>query len=67
MFNRLVERMREKDEWRSATMEYGGKYVQTMAGMEWMLMLSANGWVSPIPEPCQPMIIVLELVTVQYS
>jgi hypothetical protein len=30
----LVERVREKDEWRFATMEYGGQYVQTMAGMK---------------------------------
>ena len=32
-------RMREKDEWRFATMEYGGQCV-TMAGMKWMQMLS---------------------------
>ena len=31
--------MREKDEWRFATMKYGGQCV-TMAGMKWMLMLS---------------------------
>ena len=27
---------REKDEWRFATMEYGGQFVTT-AGMKWML------------------------------
>ena len=31
--------VKEKDEWRFATMEYGGQCV-TMAGMKWMLMLS---------------------------
>ena len=31
--------MREKDEWRFATTEYGGQCV-TMAGMKWMQMLS---------------------------
>ena len=39
----LEERMREKDEWRFATMEYGGQCV-TMAGIKWMLMSSANNW-----------------------
>ena len=43
MFNWLEERVREKDEWRFATMEYGGQCV-TMAGIKWMLMLSANNW-----------------------
>ena len=33
----LEERVREKDEWRFATVEYGGQCV-TMAGMKWMLM-----------------------------
>jgi hypothetical protein len=60
----LVERTREKDKWRYATMEYGGQYVQTMAGMKWVLISSANGWVSPIPELCQPMTAVLDLVMV---
>ena len=32
-------RMREKDEWRFATMEYGGQCVTT-AGMKWMQLLS---------------------------
>ena len=31
--------MKEKDEWRFATMEYGGQCV-TMAGMKWMQLLS---------------------------
>ena len=31
--------MREKDEWRFATMEYGGQCV-TMAGMKWMQVWS---------------------------
>ena len=31
--------MREKDEWRFVSVEYGGQYV-TMAGMMWMQMLS---------------------------
>jgi hypothetical protein len=39
----LVERAREKDEWRFATVEYGGQCV-TMAGMRLMLMLSADNW-----------------------
>ena len=39
----LEEKTREKDEWRYATMEYGGQCV-TMAGMRWMLMLSASSW-----------------------
>ena len=34
-----MEAVREKDEWRFATMEYGGQCV-TMAGMKWMQMLS---------------------------
>ena len=62
----LVERMRE-DEWSFATLEYGVKYMQIMAGMKWMLMSSANGWVSPIPELCQPTTAVLELVMVWYN
>ena len=37
MFSWLEESVREKEEWRSATMEYGGQCV-TMAGMKWMLM-----------------------------
>ena len=32
-------RVKEKDEWRFATTEYGGQCV-TMAGMKWMQMLS---------------------------
>ena len=32
-------KMKEKDEWRFATMDYGGQCV-TMAGMKWMQMLS---------------------------
>ena len=39
----LEERVREKDEWRFATVEYGGQCV-TIAGMKWMLMWSANSW-----------------------
>ena len=39
----LEERVREKDEWRFATMEYGGQCV-TMAGINWMLMSSADNW-----------------------
>ena len=33
----LEESVKVKDEWRYATMEYGGQCV-TMAGMRWMLM-----------------------------
>ena len=33
VFDWLVERVREKDEWRFATMEYGGRCV-TMAGIK---------------------------------
>ena len=40
----LEERVREKDEWRFATVEYGGQCVQTMAGMKWMQMLSVDSW-----------------------
>ena len=39
----LEEIVREKDEWRYATVEYGGLCV-TMAGMKWMLTLSADSW-----------------------
>ena len=35
----LEGRMKEKDEWRFATIEYGGQCV-TMAGMKWMQVLS---------------------------
>ena len=35
----LVDRTREKDEWRCVTMEYGGQCV-LMTGMKWMQMLS---------------------------
>ena len=35
--------MREKDEWRFATMEYGGQCVTT-AGTRWMLVWSAHSW-----------------------
>ena len=37
-FGWLEESVREKDEWRFATMEYGGQCV-TMAGIKWMQML----------------------------
>ena len=40
--------------------------MQTMAGMKWMLTLSADSWVSPIKELCQPMTAVLEMGKVQY-
>ena len=43
MFDWLEERVREKDEWRFATMEYGGQCV-TMAGIKWMLTSSADNW-----------------------
>ena len=49
MFDWLKERVREKDEWRFATTEYGGQCVTT-AGIKWMLMLSANSWVLAIKE-----------------
>ena len=39
----LEEIVREKDELRFATMEYGGQCV-TMAGIKQMLMLSADNW-----------------------
>ena len=39
MFGWLEGRIREKDEWRFATIEYGEQYV-TMAGMKWMQVLS---------------------------
>ena len=42
----LEERMRE-DEWRFATMEYGGQCV-TMAGIKWMQVSSANSLVLTI-------------------
>ena len=57
--------VREKDEWRYATMKYGGQHV-TMAGMRWMLMLSATKWGSPINELCPPITATLELVKGQY-
>ena len=41
----LEESVREKDEWRFATMEYGGQCVTT-AGIKWMLMSSADSWVT---------------------
>ena len=34
-----METLKEKDEWRFATIEYGGQCV-TMAGMKWMQALS---------------------------
>ena len=37
----LEERMREKEEWRFATMEYGEQCV-TMAGIKWTQVLCAN-------------------------
>ena len=61
----LEERVREKDEWRFATMEYGGQCV-TMAGIKWMLILSANNWVSTTKELCPPIIVILEMGKVQY-
>ena len=39
----LVEIVREKDEWRSVIMEYGGQCV-TMAGIKQMLTSSADNW-----------------------
>jgi hypothetical protein len=65
MFDWLVERVREKDEWRFATMEYGRQCV-TMAGMKWMLMSSANRWVSAIKELYPPTTAILEMGKVQY-
>ena len=41
MFSWLEESVREKDEWRFATMEYGGQCA-TMAGIKWMQLSSAN-------------------------
>ena len=38
--------MREKDEWRFATMEYGGQCVTT-AGTRWMLVWSVQSWDTP--------------------
>ena len=60
----LEERMRE-DEWRFATMEYGGQCV-TMAGIKWMQMSSTNSLVLTIKELYQPVTATLELVEVQY-
>ena len=65
MFNWLVERIREKDEWRFATMEYGGQCV-TMAGIKWMLLSSANNWVSATNKLCPPTTAILEMGKVQY-
>ena len=65
MFDWLVERMREKDKWRFATMEYGGQCV-TMAGIKWMLMSSVNNWVSTTKELCPPTAVILEMGKVQY-
>ena len=39
--------MREKDEWRFATIEYGGQCVTT-AGTRWMLVWSVQSWDGPI-------------------
>ena len=39
MFDLLVEGVRERDEWRCATMEYGGQCV-LVDGMKWQQMLS---------------------------
>ena len=61
----LEERVREKDEWKFATMEYGGQCV-TMAGIKWMPMLSANNWVSTTKELCPPTTAILEMGKVQY-
>ena len=63
----LEETVREKDEWRFATMEYGGQYVQIKAGMKWLLMSSANSWALPIKKLCQSMTAILELLIVQYN
>ena len=49
IFDWLEEKVREKDEWRFAIMEYGGQCV-TMAGIKWMLMSSADNWVLAIKE-----------------
>ena len=38
--------MREKDEWRFATMEYGGQCVTT-AGTRWMQVWSVQSWDMP--------------------
>ena len=40
MYGWLEERMREKDEWRFAIVEYGGQCVTT-TGIKWMQMSSA--------------------------
>ena len=61
----LAERVREKDEWRFVTMEYGGQCV-TMAGIKWLLMSSADSWVSTTKELCPSTIVVLEMEKVQY-
>ena len=39
-FNWLGEIVREKDEWRCATMDNGGQCVLIMAGIKWLLILS---------------------------
>ena len=61
----LEERVREKDEWRFAIMEYGGQCV-TMAGIKWMLISSANNWVSTTKELCPSTTAVSEMGKVQY-
>ena len=58
IFDWLEEKVREKDEWRFATMEYGGQCV-TMAGIKWMHMLSADNWVLAIKELYRSVIIIL--------
>ena len=61
----LEERVREKDKWRFATMEYGGQCA-TMAGIKWMLMLSADNWVLAIKQLYPSAIAILEMGKVQY-
>ena len=58
IFDWLEERVIEKDKWRFATMEYGGQCA-TMAGIKWMLMLSADSWVLAIKELYQSIIPIL--------
>ena len=54
--------VKEKDEWRFATMEYGGQCV-TMAGMKWMQMLSvlSLGMDIQVSVICQQSLIILGL------
>ena len=59
----LEEIVREKDELRFATAEYG-EQCATMAGIKWMPLLSADNWVTK--ELCPPTTAVLEMGKVQY-